>query len=45
MTGSELEVVARNDPDAIPLNEEWFRAERLAVPRSEKEQIPIRPHQ
>lgn len=42
MTDEDLEEAAREDPDTVLLDEEWFRTARLVVPGGEKEQISIR---
>lgn len=42
MTEEEIERAAREDPDTVLLDEEWFRMAQLVVPSGEKEQISIR---
>lgn len=42
MTDADIEQAVRADPDAVLLDEEWFRAARVVVPSGGKEQISIR---
>lgn len=42
MTDEDLEEAAREDPDTVLLDEEWFCTAWLVIPGGKKEQISIR---